>query len=144
MPNDRHPSPRPQEPPPGNFLPLTWQAMSGRACKPRGYCRVPTRACPHPEPVGSGLQLPAKMAGSQGMASVYPQTPLTKARGAPLPPGKGLLPHPNRAMPGRKRVRCGVGDGPPHSEGLRPKTKGKGPQLHAQKMGSRERGSCKI
>ena len=70
-----------RSPSPGNLPPLPQNAMSSRACKQRGHCRVPLPAQRHPQHLGSGLRLPAPRTASRGRVSAYPKKPLTKARG---------------------------------------------------------------
>ena len=57
-------------PPPWGRPPTTPAARSPhRACKPRGQCRAPTPAHPHPQHVGGGPRQPAQRAGSRRRGS---------------------------------------------------------------------------
>ena len=106
-------APEPRRPPPP-----PWRAAPRRAREPRGQCRAPTPAHPHPQHVGGGPRQPARRAGSRGRGSAGTQTPLTTAKGTP-PRGRPSPP-PQRATPARKGARCGAGAGPhPHTNRIR-------------------------
>ena len=49
------------------------------------------------------------------------------------PPQGALVPRPQRAKPGRKSARCGVGDGSPRRHPPHPQPVGGGPRPHARK-----------
>ena len=76
--------------------------------------------------VGPG-RTPERTSG-RGWESARPWTPHTQARGAP--PGT-LMPPPQRAKPGRRSARCGVGDGSPRPHPRHPQPVGSGPRPHA-------------
>ena len=52
-------------PEPRRSPPASWRAAPHRARGPRGRCRAPTPARPHPQHVGSGPPLPAQRPGSR-------------------------------------------------------------------------------
>ena len=87
-----------------------------------------------PQPRGLGSCTSA----SAMMPSGECPNPDAPHRGTRRPSPDALLPPPQRAMPARKSVRCGVGDGPPHPHPPRPRTKGGGPRLHARRETGRE------
>ena len=82
-PNPRRPSQRRGGTPLGNPSPPPRRAMPNRARNPKGQCRVPTPAHPHPQHVGGGPQLLAPRTSSLERVRTKSQTPPMKARSAP-------------------------------------------------------------
>ena len=97
-------------PPPGTspHLARGTQPPQGMQAK-RTQCWAPTPAHPRPQHLGGRPRQPAQRAGSRGMGSAWPQTPLTMAQGTP--PGDALPPLSQCATMARKGARCGAGAG---------------------------------
>ena len=112
--------------PPQGRPPTTPAARSPRrACKQSGQCWAPEPAQPRQQHVGSGPRQPARRTRSRRRGSACPQTPLTTAKGFPLP-GDTLLPPPQRATPACKGTRCGAGAGSPGPQQPHPGHTGRG------------------
>ena len=58
-----------RSPPRSNLPPTPRRATPGNARTPKGQCRAPTPAHPHPQHVGSGHRLPAPRTGSRERTS---------------------------------------------------------------------------